>query len=341
MIRGRLSARQVDVVLELLVVTALATGLSSWIVGTGWSRWFTALHAITGLTLVALAPAKATGSVRAGLRRRRPTRWLSVALGGLTATTITLGVLHATGLWFGVGEWSALWTHVLAAAVVAGLLLWHVASRPSRPRLADLDRRAVLQTGFATVAAAGIYGAQELTTRAFGLAGGDRRFTGSHEVGSFDPSRLPVVSWINDRAPDDTTSSGWPLRIGGEPVEVATLARWTRSVVGTIDCTGGWWSEQSWDAVALDDVFGRLGLDRSARSIKIRAATGYQRLLPFGDRHHLYLATGYGGEPLRPGHGAPIRLVAPGRRGPWWVKWVTDVDLDDRPWWWQLPLPLD
>jgi hypothetical protein len=41
------------------------------------------------------------------------------------------------------------------------------------------------------------------------------------------------------------------------------------------------------------------------------------------------------------GHGAPVRLLAPGRRGPWWVKWVRSVDLVDRPWWLQLPFPLD
>ncbi|HWM23064.1 MAG TPA: molybdopterin-dependent oxidoreductase, partial [Ilumatobacteraceae bacterium] len=72
---------------------------------------------------------------------------------------------------------------------------------------------------------------------------------------------------------------------------------------------------------------------------RITSATGYSRLLPAGDADHLYLAVGYGGRELRRGHGAPVRLIAPGRRGPWWVKWVTEVELDDRPWWLQLPFP--
>jgi DMSO/TMAO reductase YedYZ molybdopterin-dependent catalytic subunit len=33
-------------------------------------------------------------------------------------------------------------------------------------------------------------------------------------------------------------------------------------------------------------------------------------------------------------------LVVPGRRGFWWVKWVTAVDVNDEPWWWQPPFPL-
>ena len=51
--------------------------------------------------------------------------------------------------------------------------------------------------------------------------------------------------------------------------------------------------------------------------------------------------TGYEGQPLRRGHGAPVRVVAPGRRGPWWIKWVTSVQLDDRPWWLQTPFPFE
>ena len=45
-------------------------------------------------------------------------------------------------------------------------------------------------------------------------------------------------------------------------------------------------------------------------------------------------------EPLAAGHGAPVRLVAEGRRGFWWVKWVSRVDIDNLPPWWQPPLPL-
>jgi DMSO/TMAO reductase YedYZ molybdopterin-dependent catalytic subunit len=44
--------------------------------------------------------------------------------------------------------------------------------------------------------------------------------------------------------------------------------------------------------------------------------------------------------PLSSGHGAPARLVAPGRRGYWWVKWVARIELRDEPWWLQPPFPL-
>jgi DMSO/TMAO reductase YedYZ molybdopterin-dependent catalytic subunit len=102
-----------------------------------------------------------------------------------------------------------------------------------------------------------------------------------------------------------------------------------------LDCTGGWWSEQRWDVVPIAAV---LDAD-AAPSFSVRSATGYGRRFPSADAGNVHLALGYGGETLRRGHGAPVRIVAPGRRGPWWVKWVTEVDHDDRPWWLQLPFP--
>jgi Oxidoreductase molybdopterin binding domain len=334
---GRLTSRQVDVVLEIAVLVVVASGIASLAVGTSWGRGLTAVHGIGGLTILVLAPAKARGSVRTGLRRRRISLWLSLVLAGLVLLTIALGIAHSTGVWFGVGYWSPLWTHVLAAFVLLGIFAWHVLSRRDRPKVADLDRRAVLRAGAVVAAASVTYGVQEVATRALGSAGGDRRFTGSHEVGSFDPAQLPTVSWIDDTPPPSTRADGWRLDVVGEAVPIDRLRSLARPVEAAIDCTGGWWSRQLWDAVPLTEL-----LDgRRARSIEVTSTTGYTRLFPFGDGPDLYLAIGYGGEPLRRGHGAPVRLLAPGRRGPWWVKWVRSVDLVDRPWWLQLPFPLD
>ena len=189
------TARRVDLLLGVAVTVAAATGLASWAVGSGWARWVTVVHALAGLSVVALAPAKVRGSVRVGLKRRRITRWLSVLLGGLVAATVVLGVLHATGLWHGVGYWSALWTHVLLAALLAPLVVWHIASRPGRPRVTDLDRRTLAGAGAVAAAAAATYGIQQLAV------GDNRRFTGSHEIASFHPSQMPTTMWLNDRTP--------------------------------------------------------------------------------------------------------------------------------------------
>ncbi|HZB39939.1 MAG TPA: molybdopterin-dependent oxidoreductase [Ilumatobacter sp.] len=334
---GRLTPRQVDVVLEVLLLGAVASGLTSWAIGTSWAKAATAIHAVCGFTILVMAGAKLRGSVRVGMRRGRASRWLSVGFGLLVLVTISLGVAHTTGLWFGVGYWSSLWTHFLVAFALLPLLLWHIFSRPARPKLTDLDRRAVLRAGSALAIGTVVYGAQEVVVRVAGLAGAARRATGSHELGSLQPSRMPTVSWINDEAPTSTDPANWSLDVFGKRLDVAGLARLTTPVVAVLDCTGGWWSEQSWDAVPLRALVG----DDSARSINVASVTGYSRLYPFSDIDQLYLAVGYGGQPLRRGHGAPVRVVAPGRRGPWWIKWVTSVQLDDRPSWLQTPFPLE
>ena len=67
----------------------------------------------------------------------------------------------------------------------------------------------------------------------------------------------------------------------------------------------------------------------------MRAAFGVEL-----DALGLLLAVSVGGAPLTPGRGAPVRLVVPGRRGFHWVKWVTRIEHDERPWWLEPPLPL-
>ena len=191
-----------NLLLEVAVVGAFVTGVTSWAVGTGWNRWWTAAHAVCGLSLLLLAPAKLRGSVRRGMRRRRRTRWLSASFGVLVLTVVGLGVAHATGLWYGHGYWSALWIHFLAAFLLVPLFVWHVLSRPLRAKRVDLDRRMLLGSGAVFGAAMAAVAAIEGVSAVLGTAGGRRRFTGSHEVASFRPAAMPTVSWIDDEAPE-------------------------------------------------------------------------------------------------------------------------------------------
>ena len=336
MVLQRLSGRQVNLLLAVASSGAVATGLVSWGVGTGWGRWWTALHATLGVALVVLAPAKVRRSVRPGLRRRRPDRWVSAGFGILVLATVAVGFAHSSGLWVGVGYWSSLWTHVLLAFLAIPLLLWHIGSRPLRPHRVDVDRRLVLgglsALGLAAVAVA----TAEVGVRIGGLRGGARRFTGSHEIGSFDPTAMPTVSWIDDIAPEVTDAADWRLTVDGAEVAVADLAARARPLAAVLDCTGGWWSEQRWDVVPVGEL---LDQAEGRRSFTITSATGYRRIFPMADAATTYLAVGYDGQPLRRGHGAPVRVVAPSRRGPWWIKWVESVEPSDRPWWAQLPFP--
>ena len=92
-----------------------------------------------------------------------------------------------------------------------------------------------------------------------------------------------------------------------------------------LDCTGGWFTEQEWGGVPLS----ALGL-RHGTSIDVVSTTGYCRRFPAREAGTLLLATHASGRPLSAGHGGPARIVAPGRRGFCWVKWVASIEVSRR-----------
>ncbi len=317
--------RRTNVALELLLIVTIATGVAGFLAGSPGTRWLLVVHGTAGLAILLLAPWK-SAIARRGLRRGRADAGLSVALAVTVTVAIAFGVLHTTGLWVDRGMLAPMSLHIVAALVVVPLFVWHVGHRPQRLRRGDLSRRTLLRAG----AVGGVALAVRTATRA------DHRFTGSFEVASFRPEDLPVVQWFNDdkpRIPPDE----WRLRVDDRVLTLDDVADHRDEIVATLDCTGGWYSTQVWRGVWVGRL---LGPDPSGRSLVVESATGFSRRFPLGDRDRLLLATHLGGEPLTRQHGAPARLVAPNRRGMWWVKWVTDIHTSDRPWWLQSPIPL-
>jgi hypothetical protein len=199
----------------------------------------------------------------------------------------------------------------------------------------------LLQAGGLALGAAAVWTAGETLWRVTGVPGARRRATGSLEQGTDNPAAMPVTQWFTDAVPDSVPST-LLLTDGAHALRVPT-SELTRgeTVRATLDCTGGWYAVQDWSGIRLDRLLAdRLGRVPADGSIDVISETGYRRRLPLSDAGHLLLATSAGGQRLSAGHGGPVRLVAPGRRGFWWVKWVTRLEVADEPWWWQLPFPL-
>lgn len=328
------NGRRTNVALLALLPVALLTGTVAFAVGTpAAARVVVVVHGAVGLGVVVLAPWK-SAVVRRGLRRGRRGWEASVLLAVLAVTTVVTGVAHAGGLvhlGFGV---TAMQVHVGAALALVPLACWHALARPARPRRADLSRRALLRTGGLVAGAGAAWVGTEAAWVVAGTRGADRRVTGSHERGSGDPAAMPVTQWLFDRVPHPVPTGA--ITVGGAALPHAMLDRGDEARA-VLDCTGGWYAEQVWSGVRLDRL---LTVPPGARSVVVTAVTGYRRRFPVADLPHLWLAVRCGGRPLSAGHGAPARLVAPGRRGFHWVKWVTDVHLDDAPPWRQPPFPL-
>jgi DMSO/TMAO reductase YedYZ molybdopterin-dependent catalytic subunit len=323
-----------------VLVVALVTGGLAFAAGTGWGRPVVVAHGLAGLAVLVLAPWKSV-VVRRGLARRSGAgRWASVVFGVLVLVAVAAGLAHASGALARLGPVSAMQVHVGAALVALPLLAWHAAARGgARARRTDLSRRALLRAGVVAGGAGLLLVAVEGATRLTGLPGARRRFTGSLPVAGSDPRRIPVTQWLDDRV-QAIDPSAWRLRVtAGASTRDWTygeLAAFGDRVEAVLDCTGGWFARAAWEGVRLE----RLLPPGATGSVVVVSATGYRRRLPLGDAGTLLLATRLAGRPLSAGHGFPARLVAPGRRGFWWVKWVVSVELDPAPWWRQPPFPL-
>jgi hypothetical protein len=333
---GGVPARATNVALLLLVPAAVLTGGVAFLIGSGPVAIVTILHAVIGRSLVCRVPWKSV-IARRGLRRRRADRYLSLFLALAVLLALLSGLAHSTGLLVRADGIAAMQVHVGAALVALVPLAIHIWRRPIRLRRTDLSRRNVLRLGLLGIAAGSGYAVLETLTDIFSLPGAGRRDTGSYERSSGDPNGMPSTSWLSDDVPAvDPVTWRVVVSVGGttRSWSVEQLRAFGHTATVILDCTGGWWSRQVWSGARLSVLLppGRTG------TAAVSSVTGYSRRLPLTD--DLLLAVDVGGAPLSDGHGSPVRLVVPGRRGFHWVKCVDHVAIDDRPWWLESPFPL-
>jgi DMSO/TMAO reductase YedYZ molybdopterin-dependent catalytic subunit len=338
-----MAGRRTNLALLVFLVVALATGLLAYSAGTGWGSPVVIAHGIVGFAIVVLSPWKSV-IARRGFSRRRRGKVASTLFSILMVAALLSGILHATGVLRSFGVVTAMQVHVGAALLAIPVAVGHIRTRPVRTDRADLSRRAVLRGG-ALIGVAGLaYAAVEGLTRLASLPGRRRRFTGSYETGSFTPDEMPVTQWFNDSVPG-IDASAWRLRVRSDSEERTfsydEVARFDEELRATLDCTGGWYAAQEWGGIRFDRLLGMVDPSYAdvGRSISVASATGYGRRFPLRDAASMWLATQVGGQPLSEGHGFPARVVAPGRRGFWWVKWVERIEVSDIPWWRQWPFP--
>jgi hypothetical protein len=340
--KPRRAGRRTNLALLVALPVAFATGWIAFGTGTIWpARIVVAIHAVAGLVIVALVPWKQL-IIRRGLGRPYHVliKVAASLLGLLVLITLASGFIHS---WAGVISYFGLTdmqVHVGSAVVATPLFLLHVFTRRQRVRSTDLSRRNALRAGALIGAGAVAYLALDGLAIVAGLPGRLRRATGSYEKGTDDPASMPFVIWLFDSVPSiDTASYSLSVRARDDVrlVSYASLLAGTDSVRAVIDCTGGWYATQTWRGIRLDRL---LPSPRSDEVIVVTSATGYRRRFPAAEASSLWLATSAAGAPLDVGHGAPVRLVAPGRRGFWWVKWVASVSLEPGDSWLQPPFPL-
>jgi DMSO/TMAO reductase YedYZ molybdopterin-dependent catalytic subunit len=108
--------------------------------------------------------------------------------------------------------------------------------------------------------------------------------------------------------------------------------QWSLGAVGTAE----------WAGLPLADVLADAGVLPSAVELLFTGADfglvgavgremSFQRSLPIGDAGSAFLVVEMNGEPLTANHGAPVRLLVPGRYGMASVKWLSRITALDAP----------
>jgi DMSO/TMAO reductase YedYZ molybdopterin-dependent catalytic subunit len=321
-----------DLLLALILALALS-GVLGWALPVATASPLYDLHRILGVAVLLTLLIWKRAVIRASLGRRLSRRpWdRSVMWGALGAIGLVLGVAIGIAWTLGLISWELLWgysplnIHVFVGIGLLPLVAVHALRRRRTNRASSpvWSRRAAVRVS--GLAVASVVGWQ--ITRL-----GDRRFTGSKAVPAvLTGNAYPAEIWLFDQVPVLNAGS-WRMQLSGLLVP-ATLglsdlqAYPTRSVQTVLDCTSGWWTEQLWTGVPLPEVLREAGMSASAAQVTVTSTTGHRIVFPADDLHELLLATHVGNEPLSAGHGYPVRLVAPGRRGYQWVKWVSHIEV--------------
>ncbi|HEV8471085.1 MAG TPA: molybdopterin-dependent oxidoreductase [Candidatus Limnocylindria bacterium] len=321
--------RLANLVLLAAITSLLVTGIVAWLLPESAASWLYVAHRVAGIALV-LALVWKYAIARRSLRRRGVGgAGVVVGLATAVATLATAGL----GLAWTAGMvsfdrpllYSAMNLHVMSGLALGTLVVTHVLIRgEARPALVSLAGRRAALRGI------GLLATSLALTFAFDRIALARRLTGSRHAGSFTGNALPVTIWSLDTVPAIDVAE-WRLRVRGavaRPAElsyadIAELPRREASVI--LDCTGGWWSEQIWSGVGVAELLDRAGVSAGATRVEVVSVTGHRWTFDRTEAERAILALHVGSEPISPGHGYPLRLVVPGRRGFVWIKWVGEV----------------
>ena len=302
------------------------------------------IHRIAGWALLFLIPWKTAIAFRS-LQRGFDWRFnrsimitISLLLSAATLLVLVLGLLWTwqIGPYFvriAGYAYSGIGWHWGIALGLAPLFIVHVWRRWPRPKKVDFAerRQALKMIGLGAIAIAS-WGLAETLARSVESEKSRRRFTGSREQASFAGNAHPVTSG-SDQGKIKLDPATWTLRISGAAsaplifTYKEILALSSDEVTAILDCTGGWYTEQTWRGVALSRLLDQAHTRPDARGILLRGVSDYSAPFSPNQAGEILLATHVGEEVLTHVHGFPLRAVIPSRRGWHWVKWLTEVQV--------------
>jgi DMSO/TMAO reductase YedYZ molybdopterin-dependent catalytic subunit len=97
-------------------------------------------------------------------------------------------------------------------------------------------------------------------------------------------------------------------------------------------CIEGWEVWGNWKGILVKDLLKRASLKDNALYVMFHCADGYSTTLPIAylEKYDAMLAYEVNGKTLRAEDGLPLRLIAFGKYGYKWAKWVNRIQVLDR-----------
>jgi len=97
-------------------------------------------------------------------------------------------------------------------------------------------------------------------------------------------------------------------------------------------CVEGWEVFGTWKGILVEDLLAKAKLQPNAEYVLFSTAEGYSTALPitYLIKYKALLAYEVNGSPLKPRDGFPLRLVAFGKFGYKWAKWITKLEVLDQ-----------
>jgi len=96
-------------------------------------------------------------------------------------------------------------------------------------------------------------------------------------------------------------------------------------------CVEGWEVWGNWKGIPVKDLLDKAILQENGRYVLFHCAEGYTTTLPVAylKKYNSLLAYEVNGKPLKTNDGFPLRLVAFGKYGYKWAKWVEKLEVID------------
>lgn len=341
------SLRSVNTLILILLITLTLTGIYGLFFP--FPSFLFEIHRIAGWGLILLIPWKAAISIRSlrrGLGRRFDRNIMivvSVLIAMATILVLAFGLMWKWNLgefyvWLAGFAYSGIgWHWGIALYFLLPLYALHTWRRWHHPRMSDFKGRRqalkLLGLGIASVATWGISNALANTLES---ENSPRRFTGSREDGSFEGNSHPITSGL-DQGRIKIDPESWTLRVTGAVENPLTLTYSDvlrdshAELTAVLDCTGGWYTVQTWRGVKLVELLDQARVASEATGFVLKGVLEYSASFTLWQAGEILLATHVTGEAINHSHGFPLRAVVPSRRGWHWVKWITEIEVNTNP----------